>query len=181
MRKLLTYVLILSLGAGCVRESKTLTSTVNVPNVPVLALKDMNRIAKVEIAAPEGFEYSLNAVEVDLAASAGLGDVRKVAVLLGEDAVSEADLMTEAHEKTVKLKFAVPLEGPVSDLAIGLGTADKVDLDNRITLKSVKLFTSDGRVVPDCSGAPVLRTAIALRQRYQDGVDNSKRHYPGNL
>ena len=56
MRKLLTFALILSLGAGCVRESKTLTSIVNVPNVPILALKDMNRIATVEIAAPEGFQ-----------------------------------------------------------------------------------------------------------------------------
>ena len=174
MRKLLTFALILSLGAGCVRESKTLTSTVNVPNVPVLALKDMNRIASVEIAAPEGFQYSLKAVEVDLAATAGLGDVRKVAVLSGDESIAEADLMTDAHEKTVKLALAVPIEGPVADLAIGLGTADKVDLDNKITLKGVKLLTSDGKVVPDCSGAPVLRTAIALRQRYQDGVDNCR-------
>lgn len=174
MRKLLTFALILSLGAGCMRESKMLTSTVNVPNVPVLALKDMNRIASVEIAAPEGFQYSLKAVEVDLAATAGLGDVRKVAVLSGDESIAEADLMTDAHEKTVKLALAVPIEGPVADLAIGLGTADKVDLDNKITLKGVKLLTSDGKVVPDCSGAPVLRTAIALRQRYQDGVDNCR-------
>ncbi len=174
MRKLLTLALILSLGAGCVRESKTLTSNVNVPNVPVLALKDMNRIATVRIAAPEGFQYSLNAVEVDLSASAGLGDVRKVAVLNGDGTVAEADLMTDARGKVVKFQFEAPLEGPVTDLAIGLVTADEVDLDNKITLKGIKLLTSDGKVTVDCSGAPVLRTAIALRQNGQDGVDNCR-------
>ena len=174
MRKLLTLALILSLGAGCVRESKTLTSTVNVPNVPVLALKDMNRIATVGIAAPEGFQYSLKAVEVDLSASAGMGDVRKVAVLSGDGTVAEADLMTDARVKVARLQFEAPLEGPVTDLAIGLVTADEVDLDNKITLKGIKLLTSDGKVTVDCSGAPVLRTAIALRQNGQDGVDNCR-------
>jgi len=174
MRRLLTFFLILSLGAGCARESQTLTATVNVPNVPVLALKDMNRIASVSVAAPEGFQYTLNALELDLAASAGLGDVRKVAILRGDETVAETLLATEAHEKVVRFKLAAPVEGPVADLAIGLVTADAVDLDNKITLKGLRLLTSDGKVKVDCSGAPVLRTAVALRQKGQDGVDNCR-------
>ena len=174
MRRLLTFFLILSLGAGCARESQTLTATVNVPNVPVLALKDMNRIASVSVAAPEGFQYTLNAHELDLAASAGLGDVRKVAILRGDETVAETLLATEAHEKVVRFKLAAPVEGPVADLAIGLVTADAVDLDNKITLKGLRLLTSDGKVKVDCSGAPVLRTAVALRQKGQDGVDNCR-------
>ena len=174
MRRLLTFFLILSLGAGCARESQTLTATVNVPNVPVLALKDMNRIASVSVAAPEGFQYTLNALELDLAASAGLGDVRKVAILRGDETLAETLLATEAHEKVVRFKLAAPVEGPVADLAIGLVTADAVDLDNKITLKGLRLLTSDGKVKVDCSGAPVLRTAVALRQKGQDGVDNCR-------
>ena len=170
----MTFFLILSLGAGCARESQTLTATVNVPNVPVLALKDMNRIASVSVAAPEGFQYTLNALELDLAASAGLGDVRKVAILRGDETVAETLLATEAHEKVVRFKLAAPVEGPVADLAIGLVTADAVDLDNKITLKGLRLLTSDGKVKVDCSGAPVLRTAVALRQKGQDGVDNCR-------
>ncbi|MBQ4287815.1 MAG: exo-alpha-sialidase [Bacteroidales bacterium] len=174
MRKLIILALILSLGAGCVRESKTLTSTVNVPNVPVLALKDMNRVASVGLAAPEGFQYSLKAVEVDLAASSGLGDICKVAVLGGDETIAETSLATDAMEKTVKFRFPVPLEGPLADLSIGLRTTDEVDLDNKITIKGLRLLTSDGKVDVDCSGAPVLRTAIALRQNGQDGVDNCR-------
>ena len=174
MRRLLTFFLILSLGAGCARESQTLTATVNVPNVPVLALKDMNRIASVSVAAPEGFQYTLNALELDLAASAGLGDVRKVAILRGDETLAETLLATEAHEKVVRFKLAAPVEGPVTGLAIGLVTADAVDLDNKITLKGIKLLTSDGKLKVDCSGAPVLRTAVALRQKGQDGVDNCR-------
>ena len=170
----MTFFLILSLGAGCARESQTLTATVNVPNVPVLALKDMNRIASVSVAAPEGFQYTLNALELDLAASAGLGDVRKVAILRGDETVAETLLATEAHEKVVRFKLAAPVEGPVADLAIGLVTADAVDLGNKVTLKGIKLLTSDGKLKVDCSGAPVLRTAVALRQKGQDGVDNCR-------
>ena len=174
MRRLLTFFLILSLGAGCARESQTLTATVNVPNVPVLALKDMNRIASVSVAAPEGFQYTLNALELDLAASGGLGDVRKVALLRGDETLAETLLATEAHEKVVRFKLAAPVEGPVAGLAIGLVTANAVDLDNKITLKGLRLLTSDGKVKVDCSGAPVLRTAVALRQNGQDGVDNCR-------
>ena len=174
MRRLLTFFLILSLGAGCARESQTLTATVNVPNVPVLVLKDMNRIASVSVAAPEGFQYTLNALELDLAASAGLGDVRKVAILRGDETLAETLLATEAHEKVVRFKLAAPVEGPVAGLAIGLVTADAVDLGNKITLKGLRLLTSDGKVKVDCSGAPVLRTAVALRQKGQDGVDNCR-------
>ena len=174
MRRLLTFFLILSLGTCCARESQTLTATVNVPNVPVLALKDMNRIASVSVAAPEGFQYTLNALELDFAASAGLGDVRKVAILRGDETLAETLLATEAHEKVVRFKLAAPVEGPVADLAIGLVTADAVDLDNKVTLKGLRLLTSDGKVKVDCSGAPVLRTAVALRQKGQDGVDNCR-------
>ena len=170
----MTFFLILSLGAGCARESQTLTATVNVPNVPVLVLKDMNRIASVSVAAPEGFQYTLNALELDLAASAGLGDVRKVAILRGDETLAETLLATEAHEKVVRFKLAAPVEGPVAGLAIGLVTADAVDLGNKITLKGLRLLTSDGKVKVDCSGAPVLRTAVALRQKGQDGVDNCR-------
>ena len=174
MRKILAFALILSLGAGCVRESKTVTSTVNVPNTPVLALKDMNRVATVELTSPESTDYSLKGVSLPLSATAGLGDIRKVALLVDDETVAETDVMTKSHGKTVKIKCDIPVEGPVAKIVIGLKTGDEVDLDNKITLGNISLLTSEGKVKADCSGAPVLRTAIALRQNDQDGVDNCR-------
>ncbi|MBR4755380.1 MAG: exo-alpha-sialidase [Bacteroidales bacterium] len=174
MRKILTFVLILSLGAACTRESKTLTSTVTVPDTPVLALKDMNRIAKVELASPEGASYSLKSVSVRLSATAGLGDIRKVALISGDGTVAEADVETGAHGKTIKIDCDVPVEGPVAEFAIGLKTGDVVDLDNKVTVEGISFKTTEGSIQADCSGAPVLRTAIALRQKGQDGVDNCR-------
>ena len=97
--------LILALGAGCVRESKTVTSTVNVPNTPVLALKDMNRVATVELTSPEGTAYSLKAVSLPLSATAGLGDIRKVALIVGDETVAETDVMTKSHGKKIKIIY----------------------------------------------------------------------------
>ena len=174
MRKLLAFALILSLGAGCVRESKTVTSTVSVPNTPVLALKDMNRVATLELTAPEGTEYSLKGVSLPLSATEGLGDIRKVALIVGDETVADTDVMTKSHGKTIKIKCDIPVEGPVAKIAIGLKTGDEVDLDNKITLGNISLLTSEGKVTVDCSAAPVLRTAIALRQNDQDGVDNCR-------
>ena len=174
MRKILAFALILSLGAGCVRESKTVTSTVSVPNTPVLALKDMNRVATVELTSPEGTANSLKAVSLPLSATAGLGDIRKVALIVGDETVAETDVMTKSHGKKIKIKCDIPVEGPVAKITIGLKTGDEVDLDNKITLGDISLLTSEGMVKVDCSGAPVLRTAIALRQNDQDGVDNCR-------
>ena len=174
MRKLLAFALILSLGAGCVRESKTVTSTVSVPNTPVLALKDMNRVATLELTAPEGTEYSLKGVSLPLSATEGLGDIRKVALIVGDETVADTDVMTKSHGKTIKIKCDIPVEGPVAKIAIGLKTGDEVDLDNKITIGNISLLTSEGKVTVDCSAAPVLRTAIALRQNDQDGVDNCR-------
>ena len=174
MRKLLASALILALGVGCVRESKTVTSTVNVPNTPVLALKDMNRVATVELTSPEGTAYSLKAVSLPLSATAGLGDIRKVALIVGDETVAETDVMTKSLGKIIKIKCDIPVEGPEAKITIGLKTGDEVDLDNKITLGDISLLTSEGRVKVDCSGAPVLRTAIALRQNDQDGVDNCR-------
>ena len=174
MRKILAFALILSLGAGCVRESKTVTSTVSVPNTPVLALKDMNRVATLELTAPEGTEYSLKGVSLPLSATEGLGDIRKVALIVGDETVADTDVMTKSHGKTIKIKCDIPVEGPVAKIAIGLKTGDEVDLDNKITIGNISLLTSEGKVTVDCSAAPVLRTAIALRQNDQDGVDNCR-------
>ena len=170
----MAFALILSLGAGCVRESKTVTSTVSVPNTPVLALKDMNRVATLELTAPEGTEYSLKGVSLPLSATEGLGDIRKVALIVGDETVADTDVMTKSHGKTIKIKCDIPVEGPVAKIAIGLKTGDEVDLDNKITIGNISLLTSEGKVTVDCSAAPVLRTAIALRQNDQDGVDNCR-------
>ena len=174
MKRLLAFALFLSLAAGCCRESKTLTSAVNVPNTPVLALKDMNRIATVKLDNPSEVAYSLKSVSLALSATKGLGDIRKVFFILGDETVAEADVMTGANEKTVKVKCDVPVEGPVAELAIGLKTGDVVDLDNKVTIKGIKVYTTEGKVTVDCTGSPVLRTAIALRQKDQDGVDNCR-------
>jgi sialidase-1 len=172
MRNSLTFALILSLAVACARESGTVTPEVNVPNTPVLALKDMNNVASVRLNAPEGTAYSLKSVSVRLAAANGLGDIRKVALIKGDETVAEAEVKTASHEKTLVMKCDIPVEGPVAELAIGLKTGDEVDLDNKITIKGISFKTSEGKVSIDCSGVPVLRTAIALRQNDQDGVDN---------
>ncbi|MBP5487582.1 MAG: exo-alpha-sialidase [Bacteroidales bacterium] len=174
MRKVLTFALILSLAISCARESGTVSSEVNVPNTPVLALKDMNNVASVRLNSPEGTAYSLKTVSVRFSAAAGLGDIRKVALIKGGETVAETDVKTASREKTVVIKCDIPVEGPVAEFAIGLKTGDVVDLDNKITVKDISFKTTEGRVKADCTGAPVLRTAIALRQNDQDGVDNCR-------
>jgi sialidase-1 len=174
MRKVLTFALILSLAVSCARESGTVTSEVNVPNTPVLALKDMNNVASVRLNSPDGTAYSLKSVSTRLFATAGLGDIRKVALLKDGETVAETDVKTASREKTVVIKCEIPVEGPMAEFAIGLKTGDVVDLDNKITLKDISFKTTKGRVKADCSGSPVLRTAIALRQNGQDGVDNCR-------
>ncbi len=174
MRRILTLSILAFLCAACARESATLTSEVNVPNTPVLALKDMNKVASVKLSGPEGVAYSLNMVSVHLSATEGLGDLRKVALMTGGEVVAETDVRISSHDKTFRIKCDIPVEGPVAEFAIGLKTGDEVDLDNKITVKGLTFKTSEGRVSADCSEAPVLRTAIALRQRGQDGVDNCR-------
>lgn len=174
MRRILTLSILAFLCAACARESATLTSEVNVPNTPVLALKDMNKVASVKLSGPEGVAYSLNMVFVHLSATEGLGDLRKVALMTGGEVVAETDVRISSHDKTFRIKCDIPVEGPVAEFAIGLKTGDEVDLDNKITVKGLTFKTSEGRVSADCSEAPVLRTAIALRQRGQDGVDNCR-------
>ena len=163
-----------SFCAGCARESRTVVTEVNVPNVPVLALKDVNRIATLELSIPEKVTCIVKTVSISLSATGGLGDIRRIDLLAGEEIVAGTEVKTNSHEKAFVLKCDIPVEGPVANLAIGLRTEDEVNLDNKITLRGIAIRTSEGRVTADCSGAPVLRTAIALRQRNQDGVDNCR-------
>lgn len=175
LKHILSAIVVLSVSlVSCVKESGTVSSEIRVPNTPVLALKDMNKVASVKLNAPGGITYSLKAVSVRLEAAEGLGDILNVALLKDGETVAKTDVKTASKAKTVTIKCDIPVEGPEEEFAVGLKTADEVDLDNKFFIKELCFKTSEGKVSADCSGAPVLRMAVALRQNGQDGVDNCR-------
>ena len=171
---ILAFALALALCAGCQRESVSVKSEAYIPNIPILALKEMNEIASVRLDCPEGKGYILRSVTLSLSSESGLGDIRKLAVLSGGKKVAEVDVETPSKRKSLKIKCDIPFEGPSAEFSVGIGTKDEVDLDNKITIRGIIMSTSEGKVTAECSGASSLRMGVALRQNGQDGVDNCR-------
>lgn len=176
MKKTAYLLIAMTILAGCstFRTSEALTASVNVPLAPVLALKPVNNVATVTLSGPEGIEYTVNSLELSLSSTKGLSDLSAAFVIMDGEVVAETGIGIKGSRGKVKIDCDVPLAGPDASISVGLRTADAVDLDNRISIEGLVVSTTEGKVAPDCSGAPALRTAVALRQNGQDGVDNCR-------
>lgn len=155
-------------------ESSSIHLRVRVPNTPILALKDVNRIASLEVEVPKGITGNIKSMTFSLSSSAGLGDLEELVILDGGEELASSSIRTDVREKKIKLTCDIPIEGPVTKLEVGLHTVDEIDLDNKVKLLGVTMGTTEGKVRGDCSWAPALRMAVALRQGGQDNVDNCR-------
>ena len=172
---LLSVLLFCSVFTGVIaRQSRGLTLSVDIQNVPVLALKDMNEVAALQVGNPDGMPAVIEAVTVDLSSETGLKDLSRIYLLKDGKIIAERKVPFRGKRKTIRIKCSVPIGKEGGSLTVGLQTRNEIDLDNKIRILSVRLDTDRGSVTADCAASPALRTAVALRQRNQDGVDNCR-------
>ena len=81
---LLSVLLFCGVFTGVIAgQSRGLTLSVDIQNVPVLALKDMNEVADLQVGNPDGMPAVIEAVTVDLS-SLSEGDTAGLAILQGK-------------------------------------------------------------------------------------------------
>ena len=171
---LLALVPVLALFAGCAAGSDTVTAELKVANAPVLALKELNTVAEITLTDASASAYTIESVALELGVAGAPSDIVSASVLAGGEVVAEGQVAPGARSCRVTVPCGIEVTTADTTIAFGLKLADAVNMEDKLTIKSVKLKTSKGTVAADCSEAPVLRTAVALRQRYQDGVDNCR-------
>lgn len=158
---------LLPLLLSCVTQTTDIKLKIH--TVPVLALKSSNEVAEIRFDRP----YDLQGVRLTLEASSSLSDL--VCCSLFADG---KELFSKPFSKSGrKASVFLPLEMNVDTLMVlkvHFSLRDKVDLDNTIRISKAVFQTTEGEMAAEISGAPFLRTGIALRQAGQDGCDNCR-------
>ena len=130
---------------GCNRTDKDISASIHMDNTPILSLTEGTAIGTVTI---HGNDCVVEGFKAKFSETKGLKDIVCTKLIASEDDSSCFNLL-------VKIK-------------------DTPDLSNRIKLEKLTILTNQGKIKLDCSSSPLYRTGIALRQRYQDGVNNCR-------
>lgn len=171
MIKRLFTLLILAALCSCAHSPQGIQAYVHIDNTPLLALKDLNTPGTLTLVNENGYPYSVSKIVVSLEAKEGVSDVASMSLDGGETVA-----LVNSGRKSIDKTFRVDMTITDDTLRIPLGIRmkDEISLSNRIRVSALKIVTDKGVIKLDCSSSPNLRTGVALRQRYQDGVDNCR-------
>lgn len=157
---------------ACQTVSENIGSEVEIPNVPVLALKPSNPVAGITLINRGEGNRRIENVSVVLEGSLNLSDVETAMLTCGEETLCTVPVSGKGRSAKVVLPASLTMESDTLRLGIALKLQDAVDLGNRISVRNICVKTDDGSVLSDA--AQTLRTGVALRQHMQDGIHTSR-------
>lgn len=101
-----TFFLILCLLTGC-KQSECLIAEMQVPNVPILALKPSNSVAQISLINREKEVRNVKEIVVCLQSSEGLCDFRRIELRNGDDVLSSHRLHLTGKRAQIECPVSV--------------------------------------------------------------------------
>lgn len=161
-------------AASCEKPADGLKASINLDNVPLLALKESNAAGHIEVANANGTSVTVTAFTIKLSATESLSDIESIT--LSENGNNLAVIPVSKGTGSCKLseKTAFTISPGTSGMVLSFKMKDEISLTNKISVEGLEMKTRDGIIAINCSDAPVLRTGVALRQAGEDSVNNCR-------
>lgn len=176
MYKSIIVSLCLLTVCACRPSSEHLFTRLDVPAIPVLAQKDVNKVATLTVVNNGLDAFTLESIEVYLSGSQNVTDITNVSVYCNGEKMTEQGINAKKGARTARALTTVDL--PVSKdsitFEIGLTLKDTIEMSNKLSIEQIKLHTTDGNLIVLPAEDVALRVGIALRKEMQDGVHTSR-------
>ncbi|MDD4032646.1 MAG: exo-alpha-sialidase [Bacteroidales bacterium] len=171
-RTFLYMALCLLTVCSCRPSSNQFSATVAVPEVPVLAFKATNMIARVDLVNHGAMPYTVKSVRVLIKCTENLSDITKVTIFQQDKEIGSTALIKHRNRYFVPIDLNLAVDADSLAIDIHLTLKDTIALSNKIQIEKIRFNTSEGRVdvVPELP--TVLRVGLALRQKMQDKVNS---------
>lgn len=164
---------------ACQTVSEKVDVTVQQPVIPVLTLKEVNPVLKIELVKKDLTACTVKEVILSLDGTTDLNDIESIALYTKNQ---EGEITTETQLgkslspfNTVSLQEEILFSGDTLAFWVGTKLKDKVDLSHKININCKEISTSDGAVngekIAQFGGQ---RIGVALRQHGQGGIHTSR-------
>ena len=175
MKKAFLYmVLCLLRVCSCRPSGKHFSATVEIHEGPVLALKQTNKSAQIDLVHHDAKPYILKSVMLLLTGTENLSDITKVSVFQNNKEIGSNVLTIGKKRYNIPIDLNLRVNEDSLSLDIHLTLKDTIALSNKIRIEEIRINTSEGRVTVTPGSPAILRVGLALRQKMQDGVHTSR-------
>ena len=175
MKKAFLYmVLCLLTVCSCRPSGKHFSATVEIHEGPVLALKQTNKSAQIDLVHHDAKPYILKSVMLLLTGTENLSDITKVSVFQNNKEIGSNVLTIGKKRYNISVDLNLRVNEDSLSLDIHLTLKDTIALSNKIRIEEIRINTSEGRVTVTPGSPAILRVGLALRQKMQDGVHTSR-------
>ncbi|MFA7457901.1 MAG: exo-alpha-sialidase [Bacteroidales bacterium] len=175
MKKAFLYmVLCLLTVCSCRPSGKHFSATVEIHEGPVLALKQTNKSAQIDLVHHDAKPYILKSVMLLLTGTENLSDITKVSVFQNNKEIGSNVLTIGKKRYNIPVDLNLRVNEDSLSLDIHLTLKDTIALSNKIRIEEIRINTSEGRVTMTPGSPAILRVGLALRQKMQDGVHTSR-------
>lgn len=175
MKKAFLYmVLCLLTVCSCRPSGKHFSATVEIHEGPVLALKQTNKSAQIDLVHHDAKPYILKSVMLLLTGTENLSDITKVSVFQNNKEIGSNVLTIGKKRYNIPIDLKLRVNEDSLSLDIHLTLKDTIALSNKIRIEEIRINTSEGRVTVTPGSPAILRVGLALRQKMQDGVHTSR-------
>jgi sialidase-1 len=175
MKKAFLYmVLCLLTVCSCRPSGKHFSATVEIHEGPVLALKQTNKSAQIDLVHHDAKPYILKSVMLLLTGTENLSDITKVSVFQNNKEIGSNVLTIGKKRYNIPVDLNLRVNEDSLSLDIHLTLKDTIALSNKIRIEEIRINTSEGRVTVTPGSPAILRVGLALRQKMQDGVHTSR-------
>ena len=170
----LFLVTLIAAATCCTRSANGLKASINLDNVPLLALKESNDVGHIELSNACESSVTVTVLTLRLSATESLSDVQSVTLAENGKNLAVIPVSKGTGNCRFSEKTAFTIKPGASELTLAFKMKDEISLTNKISVEGLEMKTSDGIITVDCTGTPALRTGVALRQAGQDGVNNCR-------
>lgn len=173
------YLLSSCIFVACQSYTSKIQITHEQPVFPVLTMKDVNPVLKVELIKNNLTECSVKEMVFSLNGTTNLNDIETISLYAanknGEISSKELIGKPVLPAQTVVFKNELPFSSDTLTLWASVKLKNKITLSNRINLSCESIITTDGKVDFSALPSPAgLRTGVAVRQHLQDNVNTSR-------
>lgn len=178
--KAISIAVLIFILSACTATDSSVTALFRQPAVPILTLNESNTSLEIELRSATGQPIELKGITLTSKGTTNPTDIALVSICKATDGVPDTDcepLATVANP--AKECFDIPIDAMLTDsvgsLVVTVRLKDEVDPLSVVNIGCRKITTSKGTIANSRWSSPKgQRTGVALRQRGQDGVDNSR-------
>lgn len=168
-----------ALFSACQSYTEKLLLVTEQPVLPVLTMKEINPVLKIEVIRENPTDYSVQDICLSLQGTTDINDIEQICLYEADktgmlNPKSSICKPVPALEKVV-LKTNLPVSTDTVSLWVSLKLKDRVDLSHRVDVSCQEITTSLGKVAV-AAGATTspLRVGVAVHQHMQNNVHTAR-------